>query len=369
MKKGLSYTLISMLLCICVIGGTIGVKSLYAGIQQSKAQLNMEISNLLKQAAEKNSEIKNKNMFWFVGEYSNNPQSFGSYETRTFHNVDTTFTYRHKVTDIHTNLNHNNQHFLLLTNQLRSYDIENQLDSLVRNKNIKAQIAVGITSKGYPQKSLPWSKDTLHMNIHGRTHYVMEADFAQIHYTAYLEYSLATLCKKIEDKSTLLLWGIIVFMASGSFVIVYFFFLRKKDKPKGIPENETITTLPEPVITIQEEIKEIVTEVVEIVEEIEKIKETKKSSLPFQIEKGYIIYKDKTKKLAPQSEHILQMFLNAENYRVEKQDLKELWPGKNVNSTSNMTSAINRINDIFEEIGCKSEIITDSKNRNSYLLK
>lgn len=365
MKKRLNYILIFMLLCMGVIAGVMEVKSLYTGIQQSKIQLNTEISNMLKQAAEENGKIKNKNMLW-LGEYNNKPNSFGTYETRTFCNADTTFTYQHKVTDIHTNLNNNNQHFLLLTNQLHSPDIENQLDSLLRNKNIEAEIAVGINSTGYPQKDLAWSKDTLHMRIHGRIYYMLEADFVQIHYIAYLQYSLTTLWKEIENKSTLYLWGIITFMASGSLVIVYFFFLRKKDKSKGTPENETIATLPQSMIIIKEEITDKVTEVVEIVEEV---KTAKKISLSFEIEKGHIIFKDKTKKLAPQSEQILQMFLNVENYRVKKQDLKELWPGKNSNSTSNMTSAIKRINVIFKEIGCKSEIITDPKNRDLYLLK
>lgn len=365
MKQRHSYILIYMLICILSIAGIMEGRSLYTGIQQSKKRLNIEISSFLKQAAEKNGKIKNKTIPW-IGNFNVRPELIGSYENRTFHSADTTFSYRHKIENIENELNQSNQHFLLLTNQLHSSDIECLLDSLLRNNNIKAQIAIGITSTGYPQKTLPWSKDTLHMNIHGRAHYILEADIAQIHYTACLKYSFITLWKEIEDKSTLLLWGIIIFMAGGSLAIVYFFFLRKKDKSKGIPENETITTSPKPVIIIQEE---IVTEVVEIVEEIEKIKEAKKSPLPFEIEKGYILFKDKTKKLAPQSEQILQMFLNAENYQVKKQDLKELWPGKNFNSTSNMTSAVNRINDIFEEIGCKSEIITDPKNRNSYLLK
>lgn len=204
MKKRLSYTLISMLLCMCIIAGSMGVKSLYSEIQQSKANLNTDISNLLKQAAEENGKIKNKNIP-NLGDYNNRPKLFGSSETRTFCNADTTFTYQHKITDINTELNQRNQHFLLLTNQLHSSDIEYLLDSLLRNNNIKAQIAIGITSTGYPQKTLLWSKDTLHMNVHGRAYYILEADIAQIHYTGCLEYSFITLWKEIEDKSTLLL--------------------------------------------------------------------------------------------------------------------------------------------------------------------
>lgn len=324
-----------------------GIRILYIGLQQSKVQLNTEIPNLLRQAAEENGKIKNKNMPW-SGEYNNNPKSFGSYETRKFRNADTTFTYQHKITDIHTNLNQSNQHFLLLTGQLHSSDIHILLDSLLRKANIKAQIAIGITSTGYPQRNLPWSKDTLRMNIHERTHYVMEADFAQIHYTAYLEYSFGTLWKRIENKNTLYLWGIITLIAVGS--LAYIYFLKKQDKPKEISENETIPSSQKAVPIINKE-------------------ETKETTLPFQMKEEYIIVEDKKRKLAPQSKQILEMFLNAENYRIEKLKLKELWPTKASDSTSNMTSAVKRINDTFEKIGCKSEIITDPESRDFYLLK
>lgn len=347
MKKRLSYIFISMLLCILLIAGVMGIRILYIGLQQSKVQLNTEIPNLLRQAAEENGKIKNKNMPW-SGEYNNNPKSFGSYETRTFRNADTTFTYQHKITDIHTNLNQSNQHFLLLTDQLHSSDIHILLDSLLRKENIKAQIAIGITSTGYPKRNLSWSKDTLRMNIHERTHYVLEADFAQIHYTAYLEYSFGTLWKRIENKNTLYLWGIITLIAVGS--LAYIYFLKKKDKPKEISENETIPSSQKAVPIISKE-------------------ETKETTLPFQMKEEYIIVGDKKRKLAPQSKQILEMFLNAENYRIEKLKLKELWPTKASDSTSNMTSAVKRINDTFEKIGCKSEIITDPESRDFYLLK
>lgn len=336
-----------MLLFICVITGGIGARSLYIDVQKSKAKLNLEIVNLLKQAAKENGKIKNKTIPW-VGNFNVRPELIGTYETRTFRNADTTFTYQHKITDIETELDQSNQHFLLLTNQLYSQDIQILFDSLLRNKNIKVQTAIGITSTGYPQRNMPWSKDALRMNIHERTHYVMEADFAQIHYTAYLEYSFGTLWKRIENKNTLYLWGIITLTAAGS--LAYIYFLKKKDKTKEIPENETIPSSQKAVPIISKE-------------------ETKETTLPFQMKEEYIIVGDKKRKLAPQSKQILEIFLNAENYRIEKLKLKELWPTKASDSTSNMTSAVKRINDTFEKIGCKSEIITDPENRDFYLLK
>lgn len=334
MRNRLNYILISMLFCIFFIAGVMEIRSFYTGIQQSKIQLNTEITHLLKQAAEENGKIKNKNTPK-IGDYNNRPKLFGSSETRTFCNADTTFTYQHKITDIDTELDQSNQHFLLLTNQLYSQDIQILFDSLLRNKNIKVQTAIGITSTGYPKRNMPWSKDTLRMNIHERTHYVMEADFAQIHYTAYLEYSFGTLWKRIENRNTLYLWGIITLIAAGS--LAYIYFLKKKDKPKEMPKEE--------------------------------VAETERTSPFFEIETEYIIVGDKKRKLAPQSKQILEIFLNAENYRIEKLKLKELWPTKASDSTSNMTSAIKRINDTFKKVGCKSEIITDPESRDFYLLK
>lgn len=347
MRNRLNYILISMLFCIFFIAGVMEIRSFYTGIQQSKIQLNTEITHLLKQAAEENGKIKNKNTPK-IGDYNNRPKLFGSSETRTFCNADTTFTYQHKITDIDTELDQSNQHFLLLTNQLYSQDIQILFDSLLRNKNIKVQTAIGITSTGYPKRNMPWSKDTLRMNIHERTHYVMEADFAQIHYTAYLEYSFGTLWKRIENKNTLYLWGIITLIAVGS--LAYIYFLKKKDKPKEISENETIPSSQKAVPIISKE-------------------ETKETTLPFQMKEEYIIVGDKKRKLAPQSKQILEIFLNAENYRIEKLKLKELWPTKASDSTSNMTSAVKRINDTFKKVGCKSEIITDPESRDFYLLK
>lgn len=347
MKKTLNYILISMLLFIFLITGVIGARSLYNEIEQSKIKLNIEIPHLLKQATEENGKIKNRHTPK-LGDYNNRPKLFGSSETRTFCNADTIFTYQHRITDIDTELNQSNQHFLLLTEQLHSSDIQILLDSLLRKANIKAQIAIGITSTGYPQRNLPWSKDTLRMNIHERTHYVMEADFAQIHYTAYLEYSFGTLWKRIENKNTLYLWGIITLIAVGS--LAYIYFLKKKDKPKEISENETIPSSQKAVPIISKE-------------------ETKETTLPFQMKEEYIIVGDKKRKLAPQSKQILEIFLNAENYRIEKLKLKELWPTKASDSTSNMTSAVKRINDTFKKVGCKSEIITDPESRDFYLLK
>lgn len=362
-RERLSYLLISMLLLILIITGSMEIGSLYTGIKQSKTKLNTEISHLLKLAAKENGKITNETTPK-MGDYNNRPNLFGSSETRTFRNADTIFSYQHRIADIDTELNQINQHYLLLTDQLHSSDIQVLLDSLLRNSNIKAQTAIGITSTGYPQKNLPWSKDTLRMDIDGRAHYMMEADFTQIHYTAYVEYSFTTLWKRVEDKTAIYVWGIIMLMTLASLIILYIYFPKKKNKAKEIAEHETIAASPEPISIInKEEEKKI-----EAIAQEETVEAVEELSLNLKIENDDLIFGEKKKRLSPQTKQILQLFLNADNYRVEKTTLKELWP-KDVNPTSSMTSAVKRVNDTLKKIGCKSEIITDPENRNFYSLK
>ena len=69
-----------------------------------------------------------------------------------------------------------------------------------------------------------------------------------------------------------------------------------------------------------------------------------------------------------QQQKILIFFLNRPNYRVNKHELKEeVWP-KNRDPTNNMTSAINKLKKILEEINSKYTIITDKTNEEYYVL-
>ncbi|WP_455590599.1 hypothetical protein [Bacteroides sp.] len=332
MKKLLNETLRPLyLLLFIIIGGGLGW-TLYFEINNSKTNLNIEITCYLEQAAEENGRAKNKNTPT-IGDYSNRPDLLGTYEIRTFRSADTTFTYRHQILDIETEISNGNQFFLLLTDQLNSKDIQILLDSTLNSKKIKAKATIGITSSGYPIKQLSWSNDTLTINKNGYAKYTMTFDFTQIHYTAYLSYDFFTLWKR-TNKTFIYLLGIIEVVVS---VLLALTFIRKR-KAKAIQQEEEVT------------------------------KEIKRRNY-FAIDGKYIQCGESTKKLTPQTLTILQMFLENEEYRVSKEDIKEaIWPGATTQLT-NMTTAINRLNDILQEIHCNLEIVTDPHDRDYYLLQ
>ena len=88
----------------------------------------------------------------------------------------------------------------------------------------------------------------------------------------------------------------------------------------------------------------------------------------FVFEKDFVLFNDRPIKMPNQQQKILIFFLNRPNYRVNKHELKEeFWP-KNSDPTNNMTSAINKLKKILEEINSKYTIITDKTNEEYYVL-
>ena len=329
MKKLLNETLRPFyLLLFIIIGGGLGWTT-YSEIQNSKTNLNLEVTYYLEQAAKENGKIRNQNTIT-IGDYNNRPDLFGTYEIRTFRSTDTTFTYRHQILDIETEISNGNQFFLLLTNQLNSNDIQILLDSALNHHHIKAQTAVGIHSAGYPVKKLPWSNDTLKIDVDGYARYTTTFDFTQIHYTAYLNYDFCTLWKR-TNQTIIYLLGFIEIIV---FTLLALTLIRKR---KAIQAKKAS-------------------------------KDIKRKNY-FAIDGKYIQCGKLTKRLTPQTLTILQMFLENEDYRVSKARIKEtIWPNTSTQLT-NMTTAINRINDTLQEIFCNLEIVTDPHDRDYYLLQ
>lgn len=329
MKKILNDTLRPLyLLLFIIIGGGLGWTT-YSEIQNSKTNLNLEVTYYLEQAAKENGKAKNRNTPT-IGDYNNRPDLFGTYEIRTFRDTDTTFTYRHQITDIETKISNDNQFFLLLSDQLNSRDVQILLDSILNNKKIKVKTTIGINSSGYPIKQLSWSNDTLAMNKNGHAKYTMEGDFTQIHYTAYLNYDFFTLWER-TNKTFIYLLGVIEAIV---FTLLALTLIRKR---KAIQAKKAS-------------------------------KEIKRKNY-FAIDGKYIQCGKLTKRLTPQTLTILQMFLENEDYRVSKARIKEtIWPNTSTQLT-NMTTAINRINDTLQEIFCNLEIVTDPHDRDYYLLQ
>lgn len=322
MKKWLNYILLSGLILSFFITIVALEHAIDTEIKKSASQLDTVLSSLLELAAKENGNIKTKNIP-ISGYFNNNPKMFGTYETRTFRSADTTFTYQHKIVDIETRIATDNQYFLLLTNSLRSKDVQTRLDSLLIDRKLHVRTAIGIRSSGYPVKNLPWSSDTLAIHRNGCAQYTMIADFSQIHYTAYLEYAPATIWAQI-NKRPIALWGITILVISS---LLGYQIINERKRRKVITEKEK----------------------------------------GLSIEDNYIRLGKNRVKATPQSITILQMFLNAEQHKVDKETLKELWVAKG-DRTNSMYSAVTRINKLLNEIECDLKIATDSKDINFYLL-
>lgn len=385
MKERLNYALYPFLTFL-LLATTVGLGyAIHTEVENSKIKLDINTSSLLEQVAKKNGKIKCINTLT-SGNYKNSPDLLGTYETRTFQSADTTFSYQHKIVDIETEISNYNQFFLLLTNDLSSKNIQLLLDSTLKSQKIYARTAIGINSTGYPVKQLPWSNDTLALSPNGCALYTMTDDFTQIHYTAYLKYTPATIWTSM-NKLSILLWGLALFII-GCLLIT-----EKKKKKNKISEKVEIVELPsteeqEKTIPTEEEEKPCPEEVEEVpstvetekdscaeeVEEILPIEETEETPPIEEVEKvlsikdEYIVFGKKRSKLAPQPLNILQMLLNDEQHRVEKKELKKLWTEKG-NPTSSMTSAVNRINNALKEVDYPEKIATASDNRDLYVLK
>lgn len=323
MKKRLNNILLpSLFLLLFVTIATLGYV-INAEIEKSKVQLDADLSSLLELAIKQYGNSTSKNTP-IIGNYKNDPKLFGTYETRTFRTADTTFTYQHKIVDMETQIVTSNQFFLLLTDSLRSKDIQTILDSILIARKIAVRTAIGISSSGYPVKQLPWSGDTLSIHRNGCAQYTMTDDFTQIHYTAYLEYDPATIWTRV-NKTPIWLWGIVFLIMSG---LTSFQLINKYKKKKAIAESKK----------------------------------------GLYIEERYIRFSQNEVKASPQSIAILQLFLDAEQRKVAKDTLKELWVPKGERA-NNMYSAINRINRLLNEIECDLRIISDPEDADFYLLQ
>nr|MDA1492460.1 helix-turn-helix domain-containing protein [Bacteroides fragilis] len=146
-------------------------------------------------------------------------------------------------------------------------------------------------------------------------------------------------------------------------IILFIRYHRKYRKKTSVPAADTAEPAPHIIETIP---------VGSSVETEKQTNSTIKEELSlkdqFVFEKDFVLFNNHPIKMPNQQQKILTFFLNSPNYRINKSDLKkEFWP-QNADPTNNMTSAINKLKRILEEIGSKYTIITDKKNEECYIL-
>lgn len=319
--------------------------------QQTKNKLNTEIQGILKQAIGENGQNRNKDVPRY-GDYNNRPEAIGTYETRTFQSADTTFTYKRKIVDLDTELFNENQFYLLFTDNLHSKDLQLIFDRILQYRLIEAKTSIKIVASGYLKQMTDLSKDTTQITIDGRAYHIMDDGVEKISYTAYLDYSRATLWQRMS-KQRLYILGTLEALLGIAFMILLYY--NRKKSLKIVVQNTTIYRTKHRSHTRRRETIILNTAPLQL------------ENTLLRIEGKYLISHGKQLRIAPQSLQILQLFLNTPNHRVSKNDIKELWTTKH-DRTSNMTTAINRINKSLLKLDCPETIFTDPEDKDYYLL-
>lgn len=329
-RKDVSKALYSIL----VITVLLFVWSLSHQFSEAKSSILAEVYPCLQKSIETYVKHKTKDAYYDI-QYRYDPKKgkTGEYETRTAKLTDTTFTYRSKIVDPATHAVRSLQTAFLETNQLYADSIQIILDSLLQEKNIYVQSIIGVTSSFRTNKN-EWSKDTTAININYRTSLTNQGSFEHINYYAYIHYSPYTIWRLMDKApiSILLIFNIIII-----FTLIWWRHKRKR----GIVNDMDI-----PLKDENYGIKDI----------------------QFNTNGKMLILGNKEIKLPTQLYELSIMFLEAEEHRVEKKKIKlQFWP-KNLDSTSNMTSAISRLNKTLKNSNFDCVISTDPKDEEYYIL-
>ena len=327
--------------------------------EKEKEAFKPQVENILKEAVANNTIQKCKDIP--LNGFNNSPNKIGTYETRTFCSRDTLFTYQHKIQDVDSEILFARQLGLLMMDSLQSSDIQALIIKDLNKNDIKGYINTGIIVSKHLQREI-WSQpsNSIPRNAEMIT-YRLENEIVSVDYIMYIDYSFSTLWKRMPKTNIYinLVVEVILIYTITLFVLYY----RKQQKNRSVSTVD-ITSDPN-----------IITDPISVDNTVETEKQTNstiKEELSFKdqfvFEKDFVLFNDRPIKMPNQQQKILIFFLNRPNYRVNKHELKEeFWP-KNSDPTNNMTSAINKLKKILEEINSKYTIITDKTNEEYYVL-
>lgn len=312
---------------------------IYSKISPAEKAINQNIKHQFKEAVRINTERKNKDTPIF-GEYNYNPKKRGTFENQTIRTADTTITFRCKIVDPETQLSNSKQIYLLMTDQLHSNDVKQVLDSLLNKEGITAKTVVAIRSTGYPTKNIELSEDTLLFSFKCKFNYTTDENIAQIHYTAFTNYPFSTTWR-FMDKTILYIIGVFEFILG----LMIFFAIMPIIKKRPLKHRKNEMPLDKTAF----------------------INNVSTNEIQLRIEHDNLLFNDSRVQISPQSKEILTLFLNAEDHRINKNDLREIWPPRS-NRTNSMTSAIGRINKTIQKLDAPYLIETDKDDRSFYKL-
>lgn len=359
MNKRIFLVIGVIILFIMIAIGASTYTIIHSLIQKEKEAFKPQVENILKEAVANNTIQKCKDIP--LNGFNNSPNKIGTYETRTFCSRDTLFTYQHKIQDVDSEILFARQLGVLMMDSLQSSDIQALIIKDLNKNDIKGYINTGIIVSKHLQREI-WSQpsNSIPRNAEMIT-YRLENEIVSVDYIMYIDYSFSTLWKRMPKTNIYinLVVEVILIYTITLFVLYY----RKQQKNRSVSTVD-ITSDPN-----------IITDPISVDNTVETEKRTNstiKEELSFKdqfvFEKDFVLFNDRPIKMPNQQQKILLFFLNRPNYRVNKHELKEeFWP-KNSDPTNNMTSAINKLKKILEEINSKYTIITDKTNEEYYVL-
>jgi hypothetical protein len=301
--------------------------------QVAEQALSEKLPLLLEETIKKYIEQKSEEVHYLAlfKHDPNEERKIGEYETRKAQYPDTAFTYRSRIVDPETERFRDIQTLFLEIGQLHADSIQMLFDDVLQANNIHAQSIIGITAS-FHKKLNVWSRDTTAMDINLRTALTNQGLYEDINYYAYLHYSFFTL------------WGLMPKIAIGLFFLCsllsglllrWWMARRRKERRNGI--------------------------------ELLKDGNYRIKDIRLDVEGKKLVSDEKELKLTNQFHELILLFLSAADHKVSKIEIKQtFWP-KTVNPTSNMTSAVNRLNKRLKEINCAYLISTDPEDERYYM--
>ena len=359
MNKRIFLVIGVIILFIMIAIGVSTYTIIHSLIQKEKETFRPQVENVLKEAVINNTIQKSK--YLPLNGFNNSPNKIGMYETRTFCSKDTLFTYQHKIQDMDTEIFFARQLGLLMMDSLQSTDIQNLIVENLDKNGIKGYINAGIIVSKHLQREI-WSQPPSSIPHNAEMIiYRLENEIVNVDYIMYIDYNFSTLWKRMPKTNIYI--NLIVELILIYIIILFIRYHRKYRKKTSVPAADTAAPAPHIIETIP---------VGSSVETEKQTNSTIKEELSlkdqFVFEKDFVLFNNHPIKMPNQQQKILTFFLNSPNYRINKSDLKkEFWP-QNADPTNNMTSAINKLKRILEEIGSKYTIITNKKNEECYIL-
>ncbi len=325
-------TLAGLVLVLVVL--TVGVTLHYRN--RAIDFLHAELPELLREAADLNARQKTKYVR-MSGPYNEEPERIGDYRPKVFHANDTTIHHLEKIVDMETEIMREKHSYLMVKGDLHSRDVQAVFDSLAHRKEIHVTTLIRTTSHVY-KKMNDWSGDSTLVQSDFESAYTQQGIFEDINYYAY------------SDISGRSVWWLMphgfIFSLLCCTLLAGGFLLHVMREVRSEP---------------------VVTEPV-----------TPESTVPptgyadirshLHIERKHLVFQSHRKRISPQQEKLLLLFLENTAYRVDKLYLKEeMWNG-NFDKTNHMTSAINRLRQLLAEVQSPYTIVTDATDKDFYLL-